>query len=432
MPRSTGPRCRFPGPSAVSTTTTSPTACSRRRTTCSWSAPEPRVHPERPYSDPRVTVTVNDARAFFKQTDRRYDLIVFGLLDSHRLTSNYSNINLDSYVYTEESFREASRLLKPGGLIVVSFQTFYPYIAWRLHDTLERGTGIRPLVMYVEPRKSLLEGTGGAVFIVEDPQRLAALRAADPQLDRTITEYENGMPGPFRRAAATGPVRVSTDDWPYLYVESAKIPSRWLAIIGVVVFLALAGGPAAGRTLRNLHGDFFFLGAAFLFLETWTITRAQLYFGTTWLVSSVVITAILAVVLIGNGIVTRWRPQRLGPWYAGLIAAALLNWWVRPESLLVLGPAGGTALMAGLASLPLLFAAVIFGTLFSATPDPRSALSSNLLGALAGGLIECVSFITGLRMIGLFAVAFYGLAWLLSRYGRRIMIPRAASPGGLR
>ena len=61
------------------------------------------------------------------------------------------------------------------------------------------------------------------------------------------------------------------------------------------------------------------------------------------------------------------------------------------------------------------FAAVIFGSSFSRTKDVRYALSSNLLGALAGGLIECVSFITGLRLIALFAVLFYAASWLLMR-----------------
>jgi hypothetical protein len=68
-------------------------------------------------------------------------------------------------------------------------------------------------------------------------------------------------------------------------------------------------------------------------------------------------------------------------------------------------------LSSTLAALPLLFAAVVFGASFARAPDPRHVLSSNLLGALVGGLIECVSFVTGLRMIALFAVAFYGLSW---------------------
>ena len=50
-----------------------------------------KFHPEKPYTSPRVSVFVDDARSFFKKTDRKYDLIWFGALDSHTLTSSFSN-----------------------------------------------------------------------------------------------------------------------------------------------------------------------------------------------------------------------------------------------------------------------------------------------------------------------------------------------------
>ncbi len=37
-----------------------------------------KYHPEHPYDSARVTVFIDDARAFFKKTNQRYDLIVFG------------------------------------------------------------------------------------------------------------------------------------------------------------------------------------------------------------------------------------------------------------------------------------------------------------------------------------------------------------------
>jgi hypothetical protein len=46
-----------------------------------------RVNPGQPYSSPKVTKAVNDARNFMRTTKRKYDVIVFGLLDSHTLLS---------------------------------------------------------------------------------------------------------------------------------------------------------------------------------------------------------------------------------------------------------------------------------------------------------------------------------------------------------
>jgi hypothetical protein len=49
-------------------------------------------HPNRPYENPRVNVVVGDARSYFNKTTKKYDLVVFGLLDSHRLFSSMSSV----------------------------------------------------------------------------------------------------------------------------------------------------------------------------------------------------------------------------------------------------------------------------------------------------------------------------------------------------
>ena len=64
-------------------------------------------HPEHPYSNPHVRAIVNDARSFLRTTNQHYDLIVFGLLDSHTLLSQASSVRLDSFVYTVQAMREA-------------------------------------------------------------------------------------------------------------------------------------------------------------------------------------------------------------------------------------------------------------------------------------------------------------------------------------
>ena len=78
-------------------------------------------HPERPYDDARVTPIVNDARTFFRNTKDHFDLIVYGLLDSHTLLSHASSVRLDSFVYTVEGLREARSRLKDNGVLSLSF-----------------------------------------------------------------------------------------------------------------------------------------------------------------------------------------------------------------------------------------------------------------------------------------------------------------------
>lgn len=75
-----------------------------------------RLHPDRPYDDPRVAVHINDGRAFLEQSDRRYDLILFALPDSLTLLSGQSSLRLESYLFTIEAMESAREHLKPGGV----------------------------------------------------------------------------------------------------------------------------------------------------------------------------------------------------------------------------------------------------------------------------------------------------------------------------
>ncbi len=98
-------------------------------------------HPERPYDSAQVTMYVNDARAFFKRTKQRYDLIVFGYLDSHTLLTSMSSVRLDNYVYTLESFREARHLLLENGTVLLAFGSGHTFLSDRLFATLARAFG---------------------------------------------------------------------------------------------------------------------------------------------------------------------------------------------------------------------------------------------------------------------------------------------------
>ncbi len=78
------------------------------------------------YNDPRVRIHINDARAFFQSAKGGYDMLIFGLLDSQALFSYSNNIRLDGYIYTVQSIRKAYSLLKPDGMLCISFVTPRP------------------------------------------------------------------------------------------------------------------------------------------------------------------------------------------------------------------------------------------------------------------------------------------------------------------
>ena len=100
-------------------------------------------HPEHPYDDPRVTLIINDARNFFRTAHQQYDLIIYGVLDSHTALSHASNLRVDLYVYTREGITEAFKLLKPDGVLSIAFALPNELLGFKLSHILSRHAGRR-------------------------------------------------------------------------------------------------------------------------------------------------------------------------------------------------------------------------------------------------------------------------------------------------
>ena len=103
-------------------------------------------HPEKPYENPRVHPVVKDARSFLRRTDQKFDLIVYGLLDSHTLLSHGSSVRLDSFVYTVEGLREARNRLKSDGVLSLSFSVLSDALGRKIYLMMQSVFDGRPPV----------------------------------------------------------------------------------------------------------------------------------------------------------------------------------------------------------------------------------------------------------------------------------------------
>src|SRR5262249_41560048 len=105
-----------------------------------------RDHPDRPYDDPRVTMQIDDGRNFLHSSEKQYDLIVYALVDSLVLHSSFSNIRLESYLFTNQAFADVQRRLKPGGLFVMYNYFRQGWIVARLTQEVREVFKSDPLV----------------------------------------------------------------------------------------------------------------------------------------------------------------------------------------------------------------------------------------------------------------------------------------------
>lgn len=360
-----------------------------------------KVHPEKPYDHPGVRVVTDDARSFFATTPERFDVIAFGLLDSHTTTA-MTNARLDHYVYTRESIAHARTLLNPGGVLVLSFEAQKPFVVGRMARVLEEQFGRPPLAFRV-PDSGY--GWGGVLFVTGDERAVSGQLAADPRLAELIGEWQKGMP-PAAEA------EVTTDDWPYIYLEGRQIPPLYLLLAGCLLGLFVVGVRVmklgtAFRGWGKSHTHFALLGAGFMLLEVQNISKASVVLGNTWVVNAVVISGVLLMILAANALTP--LAKRLPAWmiYTGLLGSCVGLYFLDLSRFGFLPYWQKAAAVGLLTSLPMLFSGLIFARSFTSTPQKDAALGANLFGSLLGALVQSVTFVTGIKSLLLLVAAFY-------------------------
>ena len=200
-----------------------------------------------------------------------------------------------------------------------------------------------------------------------------------------------------------------TDDWPFLYLPEAEVPTAYLIVIAMLALASILILRGRGLRLAKLGAPqwhLFFLGAAFLLVEVHSINRLALLFGTTWLVSAVTIALVLVLILLANLTAMAWTSVPYGLAYAGLFASLAASYLINSQ------PVAGLGLVASVGYalvqlLPVYFAGLVFARSFAGASVAGAALGANLLGAVVGGWVEYASMVVGIRALVLIAAALY-------------------------
>jgi spermidine synthase len=401
-------------------------------------------HPNRPYRDPRVSVHFDDGRSFVRKTDQMYDLVIYGVVDSLALHSGYSSLRLESFLFTEQAFRDVWARLKPGGVFVL--YNFYRrgWVAGRLEKLLDKVFGTAPLVISLPYQEHIRADEAQGMhltFLMAAKSARGPLDAIRDKLAASRFFWGNKLArfnqlvrgyGPTPPVAAgtreedwqaigaaeletTGIGPLPTDDWPFLYLHSPTIPAlnvRGLVIVAALsVVILISFAPV--RSIRP-NGQMFFLGAGFMLLETKGVVQMALLFGATWLVNSIVFAAILVMILLSNLYVLAVRPRSLRPYYVLLFLSLLLEACVPLSVFLSLPEWLKTSLSCALTFAPIAFAGVIFATSFRESRQPDVDLGSNTGGVILGGVCEFFSLVIGFNALLYVALGFYALSAMLA------------------
>jgi spermidine synthase len=406
-----------------------------------------RFHPSRHGIDTRVSVHIDDGRSFVRSTRKKYDLIVYALVDSLVLHSGYSSIRLESFLFTEQAFRDLKEHLKPGGELVIYNYFRQGWVVGRLVKLLEQVFGTEPIVLSLpyQPTITPSDNLGNRLsYVIAATAESKALRASRSQLEGDHFLWLHPQPAMNLRQDAfratppeprgttpsewfkLGPAAVQTegigtlptDDFPFLYLREPSIPGLNLRgmVIVVAVSLAVLFAFAPVRSAR-LNGQMFFLGAGFMLLETKGVVHLALLFGSTWMVNSIVFAAILLMALLANLYVLVKSPRTLWPFYALLFASLLLNLAVPMTSFLALPVFIRSIVSCLVVFVPVFFAGVVFAATFRASRQTDFDIGCNIGGVILGGLSENLSLMLGFNNLLILAIVYYGLSalWALRR-----------------
>ncbi len=385
-------------------------------------------HPDQPYQDPRVTMVTDDARHFLRTTQKKYDLVVFALIDSLTMQSSFSGVRLESYMFTEESFRAVRERLKPDGLLVV-------YNYFRERWLVDRLANTAAVAFGEEPRVHVHEARAYLGVLMAGP-RLAQL-ASEPVVPDRVTAFgQSHEPAPARRHQRDRSIEPATDDWPFLYLRDRHIPSHYLGALALILVVSVAAivatmrvskpkppsppalkppSPQAPKPSVSVWSwQFFLLGAGFMLLETRAITQFALLWGSTWVVASLAIASVLTMALAANYVVSRREITR--PWIVGgaLVALLAVNFLIPVGRIAFDSRAVESAFYAVLMFSPILCAGLLFGSAIKRSTSVARDYGTNLLGAMVGGVGEYLSLVTGFRTLLILIAACY-LAALAAR-----------------
>tara|TARA_Y100000741_G_scaffold105940_1_gene79133 strand:- start:61 stop:2457 length:2397 start_codon:yes stop_codon:yes gene_type:complete len=364
-----------------------------------------RLHPEKPYLDSRVNLVINDARNFIKETEKKYDMIVYSLLDSHANLSSKGGVRLDSYVYTVESFFEANKKLKDNGIIFLSFAISTEEMGNKIYKMLKMNFDYDPIILKrndMAKSSDFVEGIYS--FAVSNKEHL---------LDLSKTNYiETSM---FKDKKFYDQVDVSTDDWPFFYMSYRIYPTSYAVLISVIFIISLIFLKKLTKMNYNKFSfTCFFLGVGFMLMETKGITELAKIYGSTWVVVSVVITAILSMAYLANLMIIKNIKISVNKIYFFLIFSLFLTYLISYINFYNYPTIYLKFLIPFILTFPVFFSGLAFSKELVSYGSTANALSCNILGAIVGGLLEYNSMFFGFKFLYILAIIFYFLAYVTS------------------
>lgn len=385
------------------------------------------------YDHPQVETILSEGRTFIRRSDRSFDVILMGFVDSWAAVASGGLSLSENHLYTVEAFRAYYDHLTPEGQIaILRWNVDVPRLVSNAVALLGVPAAAERLAVLLEVPEPGADGPPQMVFILkkqpltpEETERLVSFRGTKPLIvpGRHVEEpYASLLAGrlTFADYVRQAPTRIDPvyDDRPFFFARAKPwgLPRNMAWGLGLVLApvlllcLVLVGfGKPAGEPLAPYAASILYfasLGIGFIAVELSLLQHLTLLLGHPIFTLSILLFTLLAA----GGLGSAWKGRpRLAPVCFAIAALAA----VYALSLQTLVPALLPLPLAGRIAVAIVLVAPL-GFLMG-MPFPR-ALRETGQGALPAppfywGLNGVFSVIGSMATMGA-AVAF-GFTWAM-------------------
>lgn len=366
------------------------------------------------YDHPQVETLLSEGRNFIRRSDRRFDTILMGFVDSWAAVASGGLSLSENHLYTVEAFRDFYDHLTPDGqLVILRWDVDIPRLVSNAVALLGPEEAGKRVAALMERRGSPAEPPQ-MIFILkkrpftaEEMARMAGWELARPvivpgrQVDEPYAGLFSGRTTPAQYAEGQREkVEAVYDDRPFFFAREKpwglplNMRIAFLEILGPVfalcaVFLAF-GRPKGERAAPYAGSVVYFasLGVGFIAVELALLQHLTLLLGHPIFTLSILLFTLLAAGGVGSAMSARFRIPAACLVVAGLAAVYSVALPPAVSGLLPL-PLALRILIAVLLAAPLGF--------FMGMPFPRG------LAASGQGPFPAAPFYWGLN--GIFSVA---------------------------
>ena len=298
------------------------------------------------YDHPQVEAILSEGRTFIRRTDRRFDVILMGFVDSWAAVASGGLSLSENHLYTVEAFEAYLDHLTPDGeLVILRWDVDVPRLVSNAVALLGTEEAARRVAVLLERREGNREDPPQMIFMLkkrpwtaEETDQMASWPGVQPVVvpGRHVEEpYASLFSGKtsFADYVAQAKARVDPvfDDRPFFFARAKPwgLPSSmrnaflWILVpvLGLLVFFLAFGKPSGEPAAPYAASVAYFasLGVGFIAVELALLQNLTLLLGHPIFTLSILLFTLLAAGGLGSRSSGHFRP---GPVCLGVAALA--------------------------------------------------------------------------------------------------------------